>query len=158
MADKITSILLIALSGLWIYWSQKLPFPKFAQVTKMGPGDFPTMVAVILGVCAIWLFVDTLRRPVDKTEDREDKPKSNNNPQAIRDITVGFGLFTLLLVLLPFAGFSAASCVFVFLFLHFIGRYKFYISLIIALVIPFLLWFIFAYLLTVPLPKGLWGF
>ena len=158
-ADRISSILLVVLSGLWIYWARQLPYPKFAQVSNMGPGDFPTIIAVMLAIFAIWQFVDTFRHPVEKTEtDSDDESESLRNPQAVRDIITGFGLFTVMLVITPFIGFSLSASIFVCLFLLLIGRYKFYLAALIAVLIPSLLWFIFAYLLTVPLPKGPLGF
>jgi putative tricarboxylic transport membrane protein len=149
----------MALSGLWIYWARQLPYPKFAQVSNMGPGDFPTIIAVMLAIFAIWQFVDTFRQQVEKTEtDSNDELESLKNPQAGRDIIKGFGLFTVMLVITPFIGFSLAAAIFVCFFLLLIGRYKFYLAALIALLIPSLLWFIFGYLLTVPLPEGPWGF
>jgi putative tricarboxylic transport membrane protein len=158
-ADRITSILLIVLSGLWIFWARQLPYPKFAQVSNMGPGDFPTIVAVMLAIFAIWQFVSTFRHPVEKTEtDGNDETEGIINPQARRDIIMGFGLFTVMLVITPFMGFWLAASIFVCFFLLLIGRYKFPLAIVIAVLIPSLLWFIFAFLLTVPLPKGPWGF
>ena len=125
----------------------------------MGPGDFPTIVAVMLAIFAIWQFVDTFRHPVEKTEtDSNDETESIINPRARRDIIKGFGLFTVMLVIMPSIGFSLAASLFVFSFVLLIGRYKFYLAIVIAVLIPSLLWFIFGYLLTVPLPKGPWGF
>ncbi len=158
-ADRITSILLVVLSGLWIYWARQLPYPKFARVSHMGPGDFPTIVAVMLAIFAIWQFVDTFRAPAQKAEtDSDDETESLKNLKAERNIITGFGLFTVMLVAMPFIGFSLAASVFVCLFLLLIGRYRFYLALVNAVLIPSLLWFIFAYLLMVPLPKGPWGF
>ena len=158
-ADRITSILLLTLSGLWIYWAHRLPYPKFAQVSKMGPGDFPIMVAVMLAACAIWLFIETFRRPVaEPRREDSDETESIKNPAARRDILTGFGLFTVMLILIPFLGFSLAAAMFVLSFLVVIGRYKVYVAIPIGMLIPGLLWFIFAYLLTVPLPRGPWGF
>jgi len=158
-ADRITSILLVVLSGLWIFWARQLPYPKFAQISNMGPGDFPTVIAVMLAIFAIWLFVDTFRHPVEKSETAsDDETESTKNPQARRDILTGFGLFTVMLVITPFIGFSLAAAIFVCFFLLLIGHYKFYLAILIAVLIPSSLWFIFGYLLTVPLPKGPWGF
>jgi len=159
IADRITSIVLVVVSGLWIFWARQLPYPKFAQVSNMGPGDFPTIVAIMLAIFAIWLFVDTFRHPIEKTESTSaDETEGIKNPQAGRDIMTGFGLFTVMLVITPFIGFSLASAIFVCIFLLLIGHYKFYPAILIAVLIPSSLWFIFSYLLTVPLPKGPWGF
>ena len=125
----------------------------------MGPGDFPTIIAVMLAVFAVWLFVDTFRYPGKKAEaDSDEQTESIKNPQARQDIITGFGIFTAMLLVMPFAGFSLAAAVFVGIFLLVIGRYKYYLAIPIAVLIPSLLWLIFGYLLTVPLPKGPWGF
>ena len=159
IADRISSVILLVLSGLWIYWARQLPYPKFAQVSNMGPGDFPTIIAVMLAIFAVWQFVDTFRQPVEKTEaDSDDEDEILKNPRAARDIITGFGLFTVMIVILPFIGFELATSLFVCIFLLLIGRYRLYLAVPVAILIPSLLWFIFAYLLTVPLPKGPWGF
>ena len=158
-ADRISSILLVVLAGLWIYWARQLPYPKFAQVSNMGPGDFPTIIAIMLAIFAVWQFVDTFRQPAAKAApESDDDAEIQKNPQAARDIIAGFALFTVMLVITPLIGFALAAAIFVCLFLLLIGRYKYYLAVPIALFIPALLWFIFAYLLTVPLPKGPWGF
>ena len=158
-ADRITAALLLVLSGLWIYWARQLPYPKFARVSKMGPGDFPIIIAVMLAVFALWMFVDTFRHPEEKKDpDGDQEAKNTNNPRARRDILTGFGIFTAMLVIMPLIGFSLAASVFVCIFLLVIGRYKVYLAIPIAVLIPFFLWLIFGYLLTVPLPKGPWGF
>jgi putative tricarboxylic transport membrane protein len=113
----------------------------------------------MLAIFSIWLFVSTFRYPAeDKEAGGGDASERTRNPKAIRDILTGFGLFTVMLLLVPFLGFSLASAAFVFSFLILIGRYRIWLSILVGLVIPFVLWFIFAYLLTVPLPKGPWGF
>jgi hypothetical protein len=60
--------------------------------------------------------------------------------------------------LVPLIGFVMASIVFVFCFIRLIGRFNYWLSGVLALGIPALLWTVFAYLLTVPLPKGPFGF
>ena len=158
LADRIASVLLLVLSGFWIFKAKQLPYPKFAQVSKMGPGDFPIIVAAMLAIFSIWLFIDTFRKPVEKAEDEDDEEsQSAKNPQAKRDIITGFGLFTFMLILMPFIGFALSALIFAFSFLLVIGRYKVSLAALIGVAIPSLLWFIFSYLLTVPLPKGPWG-
>ncbi|MCP4624400.1 MAG: tripartite tricarboxylate transporter TctB family protein [bacterium] len=158
-ADRITATLLLVLSGLWIYWARQLPYPKFAQISKMSPGDFPIIIAVMLAVFAVWLFVDTFHDPLKKTDlDSDHETKNTKNPKAMRDIVTGFGIFTAMLVVMPFIGFSLAAIVFVCTFLLVIGSYKYYLAVPIAVLIPSFLWLIFGYLLAVPLPKGPWGF
>ena len=115
LADRITSVLLVILSGFWIYWARQLPFPKFAQISKMGPGDFPTVIAVMLAIFAIWLFIGTFRYPIEeKDSGGDDESEITRNPDAVRDILTGFGLFTVMLFLVPFLGFSLSSALFVF--------------------------------------------
>ncbi len=125
----------------------------------MGPGDFPIIIAVMLAVFAVWLLVDTFRQPAaEKEPDSDQEPESTKNPQAMRDIITGFAIFTAMLVSMPLIGFSLAAAIFVCIFLLVIGRYKVYLAIPLAVLIPSFLWLIFGYLLTIPLPKGPWGF
>ena len=125
----------------------------------MGPGDFPIIIAVMLAIFAVWLFVDTFRQPTaEKEPDSDQETESTKNPQAMRDIITGFGIFTAMLLFMPLIGFSLAASLFVCIFLLVIGRYKYYMAIPLALLIPSFLWLIFGYLLTIPLPKGPWGF
>jgi membrane protease YdiL (CAAX protease family) len=156
-AERITAIVLLALSALWIQLAVDLPFPAFARVAKMGPGHYPIAVAGLLALLAVLLFCQTLRseKPTDAAKDDQEQSR---NPRGSRLLIIGFGFFLTYVILVPLIGFVLASIVFVFCFIRLIGQFNYLLSGALALGIPALLWTIFAYLLTVPLPKGPLGF
>jgi putative tricarboxylic transport membrane protein len=156
-ADRIAAIVLIALSALWIQLAVQLPFPAFARVAKMGPGHFPITVAGLLAFLAVLLFRQTFRseKYADSTVDDEQQSR---NPQGSRNLVTGFGFFLAYVILVSVIGFVLASIVFVFCFIRLIGKFNYLLSGALALGIPALLWAVFAYLLTVPLPRGPFGF
>lgn len=156
-AERIAAIVLLALSALWIQLAVHLPFPAFARVAKMGPGHFPIAVAGMLAVLALLLLWQTFRseKYADSAVDRQ---KQSRNPKGFRHLIIGFGFFLAYATLVPLIGFVSASIVFVFCFIRLIGQFNYLLSGALALGIPALLWTVFAYLLTVPLPKGPFGF
>ena len=156
-AERLTAIVLLALSALWIQLAVNLPFPAFARVAKMGPGHYPIAVAGLMAILAILLLWQTFRseKRVESAEDVEDQSRDS---RGFRHLIIGFGFFLAYVILVPFIGFVMASIVFVFCFIRLIGKFNYLLSGTLALVIPALLWAVFAYLLTVPLPKGPFGF
>jgi len=156
-ADRITAILIVALSVLWIQLAVDLPFPAFARVSKMGPGHYPIAVAGFMAILAVLLFWQTFRseKHSDSTEDDEEQSRDRRGS---RHLIIGFGFFLVYVILVPLIGFVLASIVFVFCFIRLIGQFNYWLSGVLALGIPALLWTVFDYLLTVPLPKGPFGF
>ncbi len=156
-AERITAIVLLALSALWIQLAVHLPFPAFARVSKMGPGHFPIAVAGFLAILAVLLLWQTFRSE-KHTGSAEDDEEQSRDPRGFRHLLIGFGFFLAYVILVPLIGFVLASIVFVFCFIRLIGQFNYLLSGALALGIPALLWTVFDYLLTVPLPKGPFGF
>jgi hypothetical protein len=156
-AERITALFLLALSGVWIYLAVRLPFPAFARVARMGPGHFPMAVAGVLAILALWLLWQTFRSKPSAEEAQSTAAKKNRNPQAVKHLISGFGLFLVYVILVPYLGFALSTALFAFCFIRFIGGFGYLLCTVLAVAIPAALWTIFAYLLTVPLPKGPWG-
>jgi len=156
-AQRITAIVLLALAVLWIKLAVNLPFPAFARAAKMGPGHYPIAVAFLLGILAVILFWQTFHSetPSDPAKDNE---QPDHDTHGLRHLTIGFGFFLAYVILVQFIGFVLASVLFVFCFVRLIGKFNYWLSGLLALGIPVLLWTVFDYLLTVPLPKGPLGF
>jgi hypothetical protein len=156
-ADRVTALVLLVIAGGWIYLANQIPFPTFARVSKLSPGDYPMGVAILLAALAIILFIQTF-----KGRDREEKngpqEEGGRNPKAVQHLLAGFVLFLGYVISVPFLGVVIASPLFVFLFIWFIGRYSLLLTIPIAMGIPATLWIIFAWWLSVPVPKGPLGF
>jgi len=156
-ADRITAIVLLALSVLWIQLAVNLPFPAFARVAKMGPGHYPIAVAGLLAILAVLLLWQTFR--FDKlTNPTEEDEEESPHPRGSRNLIIGFGFFLIYVIFVPLIGFVLASVVFVFCFIRLLGKFSYFLSGVLAVGIPVFLWAVFAYMLTVPLPKGPFGF
>jgi putative tricarboxylic transport membrane protein len=141
---------------VWIYLAVRLPFPAFARVARMGPGHYPIAVAGLIIILALWLLWQTFRSE-PYTEKTPSAEAQKSNPQAVKHLISGFGLFLVYVIIMPYLGFALSTALFAFCFIRFIGGFGYLLCTIVALAIPALLWTIFAYLLTVPLPKGPWG-
>jgi putative tricarboxylic transport membrane protein len=157
-ADRIAALVLMALSLLWIQMSLNLPFPAFARVARMGPGHYPMAVAGLQFILALLLLGQTFRSAAGADAKTDSSRKKSRNPQAVRHVLIGSGLFLAYVITVPFLGFGLATAAFIFSFIRIIGRFGYLLCGALAAGIPLLLWTIFAYLLTVPLPKGPWGF
>jgi Ca2+/Na+ antiporter len=156
-ADRVTAFVLLAIAGSWIYLANQIPFPTFARVSKLAPGHYPMGVAVLLLALAIILLVKTFKDQ-DRVEKNGPQEEGRRNPKAVQHLLTGFVLFLAYVISVPFLGFVLTSPLFVFLFIWFIGRYSLLLTIPIAMGIPATLWIIFAWWLSVPVPRGPWGF
>jgi len=157
LGHRIVAIVLFVASVVWFILSLRLPFPVFARVSGMSPGHYPAVLSVAMAILAVLLFVQTFRQDGDEEGDLWDAEEEEPTGDA-RPFYIGAALLLGYIVFLPFLGFLISSVVFVFLFTLIIGKYSFPLITALAAGIPGLLWIIFARLLTVPLPKGPWGF
>jgi putative tricarboxylic transport membrane protein len=108
-------------------------------------------------VLAIILLVKTFKYQ-DSGEKNGAEEEIERNPKAVQHLLTGFVLFLGYVISVPFLGFAVASPLFVFFFIWFIAGYTLLLRITIAIGIPSLLWMIFAWWLSVPVPKGPWGF
>lgn len=148
--DRYTGIILI-LFGTWIGW-QASSFPTLAGL-PYGPGLFPTIAAVGLGVCGLLIFISSfVPGRVEKTVVPEAEPLERRhaivNTIAVLLIVVLYALF------LERVGFILLS-ILAMLFLFLLLKVTWWKSVLLAIGVVFLVHFIFYSFLHVPLP---WGF
>jgi hypothetical protein len=155
--DRIAAFVVLVIAGVWIYMAIQVPFPTFARVSKLAPGHYPMAVAVLLAALAIMLLGKTFKGQ-NRIEKNDSQEEIIRNPKAVQHLLTGFVLFSAYVISVPILGFVSATPLFVFLFIWSIGRYSLLLTIPIAVVIPALLWIIFAWWLSVPVPKGPWGF
>ena len=156
-ADRVTAFVLFIIAGGWIYLATKIETPAFAMVSKLSPGDYPMGVGILLAALAVILFIKTFKVQ-DHKERNGLQDEGARNTKAVKHLLTGFALFLAYVISVPFFGFVVASPLFVFFFIWFIGRYSLLLTIPIAMGIPATLWIIFAWWLSVPIPKGPWGF
>lgn len=159
--DRALAVVMLAVSSVWTYLSFKLPFPAFAKAAKAGPGHFPAAVSILMGVLALILLVKTFIPKPDKVGHAEGEPPQEGNGPAEkmgkRHLAIGFGLFTVYVLLNPLIGFIPSSILFVLGMVRIVGAMSWVKCGITSVTITAFLWVVFVYWLQVPLPAGPMG-
>jgi putative tricarboxylic transport membrane protein len=114
-----------------------------------GPGFFPSMLAIILTVGGLSLIVSRMRKPDSESEDF-DLPSSF---QARRSLGLWIALIASV-ALVEFIGFILAMVLLVAIVLLGIERRRGLATFATIILIPLLVYLLFASLLQVPLPTG----
>lgn len=114
-----------------------------------GPGLFPRWLGGGLFVLSILYIIDSIRN--GGLDIRELFPKD----ASLRKVGAVFLALVLFLLIVPFAGYTLASVL--MLFLLFIGEYKWYSSLLYSICVSASVFYVFKYLLNVPLPVNFLG-
>lgn len=143
---------LVCLAFILLGWQYEAPY----SYEPVGPRAFPLLLLVML----LAGFVLLSFRPQAGTTGAAEPTHEDNHPLNRQELLKAVQCVVLLLIyasLFETAGFLLASMLFAFFFAHlFGGDWK--KSLLVALVIPVGLFFLFEKVLDVPLPPGLLSF
>ncbi len=114
-----------------------------------GPGLFPRWLGGILLLLSVLFIIDSIRNGAIDIH--------NLLPQGSGRKKIGAVFIALLLFLFSVShvGYTLASVL--MLFILFMGGYKWYSSLVFSLCVSFAVYYIFKYLLSVPLPVNSFG-
>ena len=109
-------------------------------------GYFPLRIGVLIAVCSIIVIVQAFRRRSDETVFVE----------WAKLVPVGKILFPLILYIaaMQYLGLYVASTLFVGGLMRWLGRYSWSKSVLVPLVMSAIIFWLFEYQFTVPLPKG----
>jgi putative tricarboxylic transport membrane protein len=109
-------------------------------------GYFPLRIGVLIAVCSVIVIVQAFRRRSDQTIFVE----------WAKLIPVGKILFPLILYIaaMQYLGLYVASTLFVGGLMRWLGRYSWSKSVLVPLVMSAIIFWLFEYQFTVPLPKG----
>jgi putative tricarboxylic transport membrane protein len=143
--DRLSAIFVILFSGVIFFLALELPL---GNTTKPGPGLFPLILSVVIGLLAFLLFLKNLR----------SKGESRNEGTSTAKWRVGYLLGTLCLYAFLFRplGFLVSTWIFL-VALKPIVKKKWIPVLLGSLFISATLFFFFNYLLKVELPMGIFA-
>jgi len=113
-----------------------------------GPGFLPLWLSGLMGILAILLMIDALRKPTWFSMIIPKKPEA-------KKIALVFGSVILFLAIVSYAGFIISTTIMLFLLLR--GSYRWFISLGTAAGTSILLYWVFVILLKVTLPVNALG-
>jgi len=153
-AELVTAIL-----SIYVMWKSGQPawagnpwFANIGYVKGEGPGSgfWPFWLSGIMLLCCGWIIVNWWRRV---------SPPSRSGERFLDDygimmlIKVGGGV-TGLIGLVHFVGMYGAMLVFMFYYLHFLGRHRLTTTLAVSLGAPVVTFFFFDVAMRIVLPKG----
>lgn len=125
---------------------------RFYQESVPGPGFFPAVLALFLILGGLGLSVTRLMAPDEDSKDF-DLPSTE---EARRSVGL-WGALLLAIVLVNFIGFLLAMIVLVAVLLLGIERRRGIATFVTIILVPVLVYLLFATLLKVPLPTGFGG-
>ena len=149
MAERLVALLVLAASGAYL-WAA-LSFPRGIPA-RPGPGFFPLAVGVFLCVVSAALVIAAFRRPLRAATPGAAAPAAGGRA---RVWTTAGGL-VLFCALLPWLGYPLAAFGLVALLLRRLGGGGWTGVLALAVASTAASYYLFAVLLSVPLPRGDW--
>ncbi|MBN2657605.1 MAG: tripartite tricarboxylate transporter TctB family protein [Spirochaetales bacterium] len=133
--------------GLYVF-AVTATFPDDA-IMKIGPGFFPRILAVALVLFCLVLIIQNLAGKGEKGESGFDiKDPGVHRSALVLLITVLYA------VIIPFAGFVAASVIYLFILMYLMKLRKWIQMIAVSTGVSFAIYFIFSVLLKIALPQG----
>jgi putative tricarboxylic transport membrane protein len=145
--DRAAGLLFLAAGAYGLFFSLQLPTGKW---NEPGAGVFPLVLSILLLISGIaWIIRG--KRGRDGEEREADGPGIVNQLSTPLKIV---GLTALFILVLNKAGYIVASVLYLFALLIWVSRYRFIVSIALAVFIGVGSWFFFEKVLAVPLPRG----
>lgn len=150
MINRIFSIIVLAISGLFIIESTK--FSEKSGVQTFAPSFFPRIILFLIFMLSLYLLIKSFieNNDVDKISDLIRKYVKDHY-----HVIVIIGLFLIYILLIPLVGFLISSILFLlstFTSLRPKKRKYLLANLIVAIVLPFGIHYVFQQVLKIYLP------
>ena len=145
-AEVAVAAALLAVAAVVVFEAQRLGAgwgPSGPQ-----PGFFPRIAALVMAVCVVVAAVQAIKQP-------GSKPLYESGGQCREVLKVG-GPIVAAVCALSFIGFYVMTALYMGLFSLWYGRYRWYVALAVALVLPIVLFFTFERGFKISLPKSPW--
>ncbi len=142
LADLIGGVFVLILGFAVVFFSSQ--FTYYSEFGP-GPGFLPLWVGIIICACGIYIVIDLLRKRGGKEE--FFKPRTRLGLQIFIAIIVTF-------LLLPFLGFAIGLALFIGVTMRMMGKHRWALCGLTAIVTAIGIHFIFVSWLTIPLPRG----
>jgi hypothetical protein len=146
MAERLAALIVLVAGGVYI--ALALSYPR-GVAARPGAGFFPLIIGVFICVAAGAFALETFRRrPARRAE-------GTLTAEARHRVLATSGVLAFFCLALPWIGYTAASFVFVAVMLRALGA-GWTTALATAAISAGASYYLFAVLLTVPLPAGVW--
>jgi len=150
VAELLMAVILAACSIALMVKSAEL---NIGWIEDKGPGSgaWPFWLAVGMLLCCLWTIVRWFKRITP--ESRSTEPYMSAATVAV--VGTSAGALLLLLLLTQYAGIYIALPVFLFIYLKFLGRHSWALTLSLVICIPVFIFVLFEWALKIPLPKAI---
>lgn len=155
------SIMTIIFSSFFLIFSLQLPASKSTE--QIGPGGWPNFILSLMLILGIILLIRSIvenkKKKSDLTNGNEltDENVQETKPKQLEFITRHWFVVALIVfyfIMMPLLGFFVSTFIFILLITWLLGMKRWIYILITALVSSLTFTFIFATLITLPLPRG----
>ena len=144
MAERLLALVVVAASGAYLLSALGLPAGTTA---RPGPGFFPLAIGTFGALTALVWTVTAFRRPAATVADGAPAEGS-------RRVAATAGALIAFCLLLPWIGYPIAALIFVTLLLRWLGA-GWRAAVVTGVGSAMVSYYLFAVLLSVPLPRGL---
>jgi len=117
-------------------------------VNSYGPNFFPQLLSVLLFICSGALVFKAIRGT-------EESELEGFDTSGLIKVGITFAIAVLYIYAMQFVGFYVASALFLYSIMFVLGKRNHLMTIAISVVIAAIVWFIFAYLLMIPVPYGI---
>ncbi|MGH8770320.1 MAG: tripartite tricarboxylate transporter TctB family protein [Burkholderiales bacterium] len=141
--EIIVGLILLVVAAVVIYDSRRIG----ASWAADGPqaGYFPFYIGVILALASAWIVLSNLRTA------GSDAFVGKEEFKRVLAVLIPAALYVAAIYII---GIYAASALFIAFFMHWHGKFRARTTLVVSLIIPLALFFLFEVWFLVPLPKG----
>ena len=154
--------LLVALGAVFAAGSSG--YGLFGSGGRIGPGFVPFATGVLLIAFGGFIGVQTRRSGAEgashelvEDEAQEQGAETGGEEGSNRPVALVFGLTLVTILLAPVIGFLVSFGLLVLALVAFVERQNFLLGLALSVVATVLTWLVFARLLQVPLPQGIFA-
>ncbi|MGB0847319.1 MAG: tripartite tricarboxylate transporter TctB family protein [Thiolinea sp.] len=148
-AELLMAIIMAFFSAYLMWKSAELPI-GWLKDRGPGGGAFPFWLATGMLLCCGWIIVNWIKKSTPQSKD--ETPFLDR--EAARLFLYGAGSLTAMTGLIYFIGVYGSVPLFMIFYMRVMGDHRWGLTLLIALVMPVILFFFFEVALTITLPKG----
>jgi hypothetical protein len=141
----VVALVLIAVGGLVIVDSLRLGIGWAPDGPR--PGYFPFYTGLLIVLSSLCTIILTLMGRMGSNEPFVRREQFHNVMKVFVPMAIYVGLIGLI-------GIYVASALYIAVFMHWLGRFRWHLTILVSLAVPFALFVIFELWFLLPLPKG----
>jgi putative tricarboxylic transport membrane protein len=153
MADRLLAGFIIALAVVYVYATSRLPSLDIGD--PLGPKVFPYLIAALALIAAVWLIVESEAKRRLGADKPVDRGQTVHRPLAVFAV---LGWMLLFYTVLERIGFILGGTIFLLGLTLYFNRGRWHMNILVSVLFPTCVYFAFARILGIWLPRGILPF